>query len=163
MGKEEIDEYINKKKNVQIIFTYIDTILLTFKYKTFDIKINLNQFLNRDDIKKIFDSDKIYELMVEVIADKYDEEINKPLNEKLTMLLRIIQQSNFLITKSETISVLENLKAIHMIKHDSLNVRKPISLVVENMSIIENNYGVTDKADGERVIILINNMNVNVN
>jgi hypothetical protein len=76
-----------------------------------------------------------------------------------TMILhKIIQQSQYVMTKSKTDEVLKYYKNIANVSESStfLDARQSISLEIQyTTDILPNRYSVTDKADGERYFLLI--------
>jgi SAM-dependent methyltransferase len=79
------------------------------------------------------------------------------------ILHKIIQQSQFVITKSKTDEVLKYYKNIANVNESSnfLDARQPISLEIQyTTDILPNRYAVTDKADGDRYFLIIMNKHV---
>ena len=90
------------------------------------------------------------------------ESFEKMMNESL-ILHKIIQQSNFIITKSKIDEVIKYYKNIGNIPDNSnfLDARQSISLEIQyTTDILPNRYTVTDKADGERYFLVIMNSHV---
>jgi hypothetical protein len=84
------------------------------------------------------------------------------ISESIT-LHKIIQQSNFLITKSLTDNVIEFYKNIANVSQQStfLDARQSVSLEIQYVTEnIPNKYAVTDKADGDRYFLIIKNKHV---
>jgi len=87
------------------------------------------------------------------------ETFEKMMNESL-ILHKIIQQSNYVITKSKIDEVLKYYKNIANIPDNNnfLDARQSISLEIQyTTDILPNRYAVTDKADGERYFLVIMN------
>lgn len=79
------------------------------------------------------------------------------------ILHKIIQQSQFVMTKSKTEEVLKYYKNIANVSETSnfLDARQSISLEIQyTTDILPNRYAVTDKADGERYFLMIMNSHV---
>jgi hypothetical protein len=80
-------------------------------------------------------------------------------------LLKIIQQSNYIITGSMSEKIISYYKNIMMIDpkvhSTSLDGRQPITLEIQHIpEDLPNRYAVTDKADGERNFLIICDNNV---
>ncbi len=75
-------------------------------------------------------------------------------------IIKVIQQSNYIITKSITNNVLDSYRSILGIDNKKTNLygRQPISLEVQHVvDQLPNRYAVTDKADGDRYFMVILN------
>jgi hypothetical protein len=80
--------------------------------------------------------------------------------QEVTMLHKIIQQSNFIINNSKIDEVVQYYKAITNTAASStfLNARQPISFELQYIAdTVPNKYAVTDKADGDRYFMVIYN------
>ncbi len=145
------------KQRVSIINE--DSKELTFKTELTTVKMSNN-------ISRLDKTAPIYELEIDVtpksksIASKYLETIFTD----VTTLLKILQQSNYIIVKSQEAEVLNvycNLIGVKREDITSLVVRKPQSLEIQHViDKLPNKYAVTDKADGERYCLIIVNNNV---
>lgn len=103
----------------------------------------------------------IYELEIDLspktknINKKYIDDIFR----EITTLLKIIQQSNFIISRSLQTDVLDNYSRLLNINKESmtsLEGRKSQSLEIQHVvDQLPNKYAVTDKADGERHFLII--------
>jgi hypothetical protein len=90
--------------------------------------------------------------------DSFDKIIQETI-----ILHKIIQQSNFIITKSKSDEILKYYKNIANVSETSnfLDARQSISLEIQYATdILPNRYAVTDKADGERYFLIIMNKHV---
>lgn len=131
-----------------------------------NIKIELTETktIKSSNNKNIFDFENYpssYELEIELLNDNINDKTLKELNMYITLLLKVIQQSNYIITKTEINNViiaykkLLNKKEEEILKRiDSMNVS---SLEIKHLDIIENKYAITDKADGEHSFLLTTN------
>lgn len=127
------------------------------------IKIELTQTITIKD-NNIFDFDNKpsnYELEIELLNDNIDDKTNKELNKYISLLLKVIQQSNYIITQTDINNVISTYKKLFNktdesipIRIDSMNVS---SLEIRHLDIIENKYAITDKADGEHSFLLTTN------
>jgi SAM-dependent methyltransferase len=135
--KERTSYYILKNKNI--------------------FRIDLTMVRTSDKINSIENS--IYSYEIEVECEIHDK--NTLLNELLSILefiIKSIQGSNYITTKSINNKVLSAYKDILNITTDRHNLyaRQPISLEVQHVvDQLPNKYAVTDKADGDRYFLII--------
>nr|QBK88426.1 MAG: mRNA capping enzyme [Mimivirus LCMiAC01] len=115
------------------------------------------------DINKLERSIPKYELELEIISiiSKPGKKYFDKLYDEITTLLKIIQQSNFLLTRSmekEVLNRYADLLSVNKEKMKKLDARKPQSLEIQHVvELLPNNYAITDKADGERYFLIIYN------
>jgi hypothetical protein len=99
---------------------------------------------------------------------KYEIEIECEINDKTKIVselfgisefvIKSIQGTNNIITKSLTDTILDKYRELMMVKKSKTNLyaRQPISLEVQHLvDNLPNKYSVTDKADGDRCFMLI--------
>ena len=142
--KERVSVYIDESKD---------------KY----IKIDLTKTHTTKNIKRIDNIAPNYELEIEYMnksKPKNDDDLNNML--KYTeILLKVIQQSNTIISTIEKANVLKEYAKILSLDYNklqNLNGRKPESLEIQYVTEnLPNRYAVTDKADGERNFLIIVN------
>jgi hypothetical protein len=128
------------------------------------LRIDLTKTKTTRNINKLENTNPRYELEIDLISnknnDKYLDEIIKEIN----ILLKIIQQTNYIISKTETLLILNEYARIlnlDITKIKTLDGRRAISLEVQHVTeILPNRYASTDKADGERYFLLIFNQEV---
>ena len=128
------------------------------------IKIELTETKTNKTNKNIFYYDNIasnYELEIELLNKNINDKSINELNKYITILLKIIQQSNYIITNTNINNVITTYKQLFNKKDDiilkridSMNV---LSLEIRHLDIIENKYAITDKADGEHSFLLTTN------
>lgn len=169
---------VDKKKMQKLKnLSYEDMKNITFRFKervsvyiieTKDktIKIDLTKTTTTRNINKLDNIVPHYELEIEYMnkskpANDSDLEI---MLKECEILMKVIQQSNFVISKTETEIILQEyakLLSLDYAKIQSLAGRKPESLEIQYLTeILPNKYAVTDKADGERNFLFITNNNV---
>jgi hypothetical protein len=113
--------------------------------------------------ENIFSQPPVYEVEVELLRNEYTDTPEKALKELISGIgevMRGIQKNNILITNSKTQSVLSEYIALMGIKQFQFRGVSPVTLEAKNMTVeidttipnIRNNYNVTDKADGLRVL-----------
>lgn len=107
-----------------------------------------------------------YELEIELGIDnksKKSELLDRMLSEA-TVLLKIVQQSNHIISNSKTAEIISEYCRIGNLdptKIQYIDARQPISLEVRYLTEnLPNRYCVTDKADGDRNFLIIIKNNV---
>ena len=127
------------------------------------IKIDLTMTKMSRNINRINYSIPNYELEIELgIASEQSKKSTNFLNimlKELEVLLKIIQQSNFVITNSKEREVLQEYSNIFGLNVDNimyLESRQPQSLEIQHVTeMLPNRYAVTDKADGDRFFLII--------
>lgn len=135
--KERISHYILKDKNI--------------------FRIDLTTVKASNIINNIETSTPNYEIEVECeIKDK-----TKFINELFGIcefVIKCIQGSNYIITKSLAEAVLDKYRELMVIDKTKTNLyaRQPVSLEVQHLvDNLPNKYSVTDKADGDRGFMII--------
>jgi SAM-dependent methyltransferase len=128
------------------------------------IRIDLTFTRSTDDFKKVNRAVPNYELEIEygTKTKSNPEMLTKMFNETV-YLLKLIQQSNFIITNPTIQNVLAAYNEIlsNDNKSNALNGRQPISLEIQHITeVLPNKYAVTDKADGDRYFLMIHENNV---
>jgi len=74
------------------------------------------------------------------------------------LIIKVVQQSNYIITKSMGNQVLEKYRAILGIDATTQHLygRQPVSLEIQHtVDFLPNKYSVTDKADGDRYFLIV--------
>lgn len=135
------------------------TSLYLVKTKDTYVKVDLTITKTENRYSKLNSSIPRYELEIETMSKskkESDENLNIMLKET-EILFKVLQQSNFIVTKSETERVLETYKKLLSVPkfQNNLYGRKPISLEIQYTEMIPDKYAVTDKADGERYFLVI--------
>ncbi|AYV83566.1 MAG: mRNA capping enzyme [Hyperionvirus sp.] len=161
--KDELEKLtsIDRDKILNIIFR--------LKYRitsqvTKAIKIDLTTTHTTKNFNRIEFTIPNYELELECAAAKPDEEILTGMFEETMKLLKLLQQSNFVITKTKTDKVLEEyakILSLDRAKLTNLDARQSFSLEIQHVTeVLPNRYAVTDKADGDRYMLIIVNFHV---
>jgi SAM-dependent methyltransferase len=164
------------KKAIKTLFDTVDetqrnNILYRHKHRVslillddenFTIRIDLTTTKTHRNLRKLEFSRPAYELELELF--KKTEGKNKTSYietyiKEATQILKILQQSSYLITKKETRDVLNfycELLKLNCTNIINLDVRQSISLEIQHvLENLPNKYCVTDKADGERYFLII--------
>jgi len=135
--KERTSHYVIKDKNV--------------------FRIDLTTVKSSNIINNIESSSPNYEIEIESdIKDK--TKFVSQLFEICEFVIKSIQGSNYIITKSLADMVLNKYRELMMVDKTKTNLyaRQPISLQVQHLvDNLPNKYSVTDKADGDRGFLLI--------
>jgi len=122
------------------------------------IKIDLTTTKTVRDINYIEKNIPKYELEIEYGGSNKKNNLNNMMDETVK-LLKIIQQTNFVITKSMSEIVLDayiRILSLNKDKLTSLDARNTVSLEIQHVTeVLPNAYSVTDKADGERHALII--------
>lgn len=166
MDKNELSQ-VDRSQRDNVIFRYknrLSLIVADDEDKT--IRIDLTSTKMSKNINKIERMNPDYELEIEYFSKtgKVNPKSLDVMYDEITKFLKIIQQSNSLITKSEQESVIEkysDLLNVDKSRMMSLDARNAQSLEIQHVvDKLPNKYAVTDKADGERYFLLIHNMNI---
>ena len=166
LTKEEINNLSN------LDHSEMKKIILRFKERTslyiIDtdneyVKIDLT--ITRMDARynRLNDAIPHYELEIETKSDKPNEKLLDVMFNETEALFKVLQQSNFIITKSLSEKVIQDYKILLSVptaNENSLYGRQPVSLEIQYVESISNKYAVTDKADGERHFLIINDNHV---
>lgn len=163
---KEMEEITSLPENVRdnIIFRYKQRIsLIIDDTKDAVTRIDLTNTKMSKDINRVYRANPIYELEIDLsskiksLPDKYLQNVYSEVNK----LLKIIQQSNYLTSKTIEDMVLNsyhNLLNVNREQKVSLAARQSVSLEVQHVfDKLPNKYAVTDKADGERHFLIIIN------
>jgi len=127
------------------------------------VKIDLTITNTTKNINKIETSIPRYELEIECGMNKTKNKkdidlLNKMIYESM-ILLRILQQGNHIITTATSEKVIsEYARILSLTKENltSLDARQSFSLEIQHLTeILPNKYAVTDKADGDRHVLVI--------
>ena len=139
-------------------------ILFRFKdRKTYYYNINKNFF--KIDITKTQTVHSINDLEKSSIRNEIEIECEPTKNAFFStdlfsvceILIKIIQQSNYIITKSQNSKIIEKYRDILGItKSNNLYGRRVVSLEIQHtIDDLPNKYAVTDKADGSRFMLIV--------
>lgn len=158
---------LDEKQREKIIFRYKQRVSLVIEENE-----NLKQSIDLTTIKMTNRINRIenifpdYELEID-LTNKTNKPITndkylRKMYDEATNLLKILQQSNYIISQSLEREVLlhyNNLLGIKKERSISLEGRKPQSLEIQHVvDILPNRYAVTDKADGDRYFLIIYEM-----
>lgn len=128
------------------------------------VRIDLTKVRTNNNINRLEDSNPQHEVELEVIDKLKSKLALDLLIKEASMLLKIIQQSNFITTLSSQEMVLKEYSRIFNVDRNTitgLSSRQPVSLEVQHVTeILPNKYAVTDKADGDRYFLVILNSKV---
>ncbi|QKF93755.1 mRNA capping enzyme [Fadolivirus algeromassiliense] len=164
VSKKEIDELKKLDYTIrnEITFRYKQRISLILEdSKDAKIAIDLTNIKMTKNINELESSVPIYELEID-LSSKNKNPDRKYLDKiftEISTLLKIQQQSNFVISRSLENEVLDSYINMLGIKKESMTAlegRKAQSLEVQHVvDQLPNKYAVTDKADGERYVLII--------
>lgn len=159
---EELKELTEVSRN-DIIFRYKQRVsMIIADTNEYTIRLDLTYVKSNQNINKLEESQQSYELEIEYFQKKKGAPNPKHLSsiyETVSDVLKVIQQSNTVLTKKEKDRIVNqyyNLLGIDRKIYKNLYGRKPISLEIQHVvDILPNKYAVTDKADGNRVFLFI--------
>ena len=169
LDKEEkvTNEEINKLMKINKSFD-MNTYNINFRFKErTSYYILKDKNIYRVDLTMVRTSNKIN--VIENSIYNYEIEIECEIRDKNTLLsellsisefiIKSIQGSNYITTKSINNKVLESYRDILNITNEqrhNLYARQPISLEIQHtVDQLPNRYAVTDKADGDRYFMIV--------
>ncbi len=165
-GNEEIKKMQNLKPadDDDIIFRYkqrLSLILLDDEYVT--IRIDLTNVKMSKSLNKLENNIPIYELEIDISPKKVMPAKNRVtylqmMYDEIDILTKILQQSNFIISKKVSSEVINFYRTTLGVSTDSMSLegRNPESLEIQHVTdILPNRFAVSDKADGERYFLII--------
>ncbi len=167
LSHEKSDLETRKNMNDKIFYRLKErTSLYIEETDGYFIRIDLTDTKNTRDFRKINSTFSNYELEIEygvkTSKNVKIEHLNK-MYEISENLLKLIQQSIFIMGNTQTANVIQYYKDISNVEKNITNLvaRQPVSLEIQHISeILPNKYTVTDKADGERNFLIIYNNSV---
>jgi hypothetical protein len=168
LDKEEAltaDE-IKKLQNIKKFWEITDyEIIYRFKERT-SYYLQKDKNIFRVDLTSTRTSNKIND--IDKSPNNYEIEVECDVKDKTLyftqifdiseFIIKIIQQSNFITTKSMNNHVLGRYKAILGVdpNRQHLYGRQPVSLEIQHVvDFLPNKYAVTDKADGDRYFLIV--------
>ncbi|BCS83173.1 putative mRNA-capping enzyme [Cotonvirus japonicus] len=132
---------------------------IIYRYKTRysfknnnNVRIDLTDVKSSNNISKLITQPSNYELEIEIINRKINSDI---LLEQIENVLKIVQDTEIPINKTETREVINSYQKLLDIKFSNhLDSRNVISISSHHIvEFVPNKYAVTDKADGERYFL----------
>ena len=144
----------------KIIFRLKDRLsIYLYEDEKFKIRCDLTSIKQNVNFNRLNATHPKYELELEIECKKGYKKFLTPLYDNIIKLTKVLQQSNFVITKSQSENVLKYYCGIIGADPSTitqLSVRQPESIELINVTDrIMNKYAVTDKADGERFNLII--------
>lgn len=162
--KKEIQilETLTHHQQSQIVFRYKQrTSLCILNDDTGIINIELTNTKMSGDINALEKTPPTYELEIDCNIKKHNSKHLPLIYKEIETLLKVIHQSNNLISTSTKRSVLDfysDIIGLNKEQFTSLSIRKPESIEVQHLiEKLPNRYSVTDKADGQRYNLIIHN------
>jgi hypothetical protein len=154
---------------INIDNTYINKIFYRLKQRTSCIihsdknkgeyiRTDMTATLSTNKYSNLNTSIPNYEIEIEYMTENSDNLNNLDIIYKeAELLLKIVKQSNYLLTNTQTIKVIKEYENILSIdKQKTLNGRNAISLEINHVtSTLPDRYAVSDKADGDRNFLII--------
>ena len=154
---------INSSYDSKIMFRYKQRLSMVVSSDTkTDIISDLTKVFMSSKMTNIMNQTPVYEMELEINKKSEDTKFLEKLNKETNIILRVLQQSMFIISNTEKQTVLNSYRE-YMNANETkpnLNGRKPVSFKLEHLELVMNNYCATDKADGDRYFLIINNQKV---
>ena len=163
LSAKEIGELSDLPNTEQknIIFRYKQRVSLQIeKTKDHTLSVDLTNIKTAKNINTLEQQVSSYELEIDLSArkDNLPKTVLNTIYSTITTLLKIIQESNFIIKKSlqqDVLTSYANLLGVNPEKLTKLEGRQPESLEIQHaVDQLPNKYAVTDKADGERFALI---------
>lgn len=148
-----------------IIFRLKNRISVILHDNNYNLRIDLTSTQQHKEMNLLHNALNNYEIEVECF-NKTSQILDKIILDKqlalCTTLIKIIQSSNYIITKTEEREVIQKYNellpsSIKKIKLDSTQVS---SIEIRDLENLSNKYAVTDKADGDHAFLIIKNSEV---
>ena len=164
VSKKELEELmkLDESQRNNISFRYKQRVSLKVKDdKDALISIDLTNTKMTNIIRRLDKVVPIYELEIDLSSKSKnpDKKYLDDMFNEANILLKIVNQSNFVVSKTVQTEVLNTYAQLLSIKKEdmiSLEGRKPQSLEIQHVvDQLPNKYAVTDKADGERKLLFI--------
>lgn len=158
----QLNKKFTRDSQKHIFYRYKQrTSLKIFEDDNVIIKVETTLVQSADDINRLEHALPRYELELEIT--KKTSNTNKKYvsiyMKTLKNVLRVLQQSNFIISTTETEQVITKYNNLVGTPSDTLQYMNVTSLEIQHVTDrLANKYAVTDKADGERhFLIIVNN------
>jgi len=157
---------IDQTEKNKIIYRYKRRLSYIQDYDNFNIRIDLTEVRQSMNIDRINDSNKLYELELEVIPKKKStDKLYESLLKEIYMVHQVLQKSSRIIGLNHKNEVVKYMKKLlfNNPENDSKDLPAMQSESLENQHVVSNlttNYSVTDKADGERYFLIIHNKRI---
>jgi SAM-dependent methyltransferase len=150
----------------RVIFRFKERVsLIVNKNDDHMIRVDLTKTKMTKNINRTENTLPRYELEIELdIQKKPNDEYLKTMINESEILLKLLQQSNFITSQTEANLVKTEycrILGLDVSKVRTLEARKPQSLEIQHVTeTLPNKYAPTDKADGERYFLIIVHGNV---
>lgn len=157
--KFEFDEI--KELNSKVMFRYKERTSLYFhKDPKSYLRMDLTFIKSGKNIKRLNTYVSNHELELELVADKISDNLKTQLYNETEKIIKLTQQSNYIISKSTEDKVIDYYKQLILSNTDTkvtaLDARQAVSLEIQHVTeTLPDKYAVTDKADGDRCFMII--------
>lgn len=139
--------------------------LIGFRYKQrVTLKLDKNMNIDLTNIRMAYDVNKIeksfpmYELEIEIMNSN-DKKLLDMMFAEATLLYKVINQTNYIMTQTNANDIIDKYSSLLNLdksKLTGLAVRNAYSIQTQHIvDNLPNKYAVTDKADGDRYLLVI--------
>lgn len=180
-SEEDIDNEV-KRNLIKLPFSQSDNIIFRYKQRfSYEIEKNMNVDMTiiktSGDVNKIQQSPKTYELEIDYSDTSSHADKLKVILKELEEIKKVMNESDVLVKKKDEENIVISYKNLvygsNNLNFNNLYSMHPVSAEVQHIiDFIPNKYAVSDKSDGEKFVMFIdndkvyfisNNLNVKVN
>ena len=168
-SEENIDNEV-KRNLIKLPFSQSDNINFRYKQRiSYEIENNMNIDLTiiktSKDVNKIQQSSKTYELEIDYSDTNNNADKLKVILKELEDIKKVMTNSDNLIKKKDEDNIVISYKNLvygsNNLNFNNLYSMHPVSAEVQHIiDFIPNKYAVSDKSDGEKYVMFIDNDNV---
>lgn len=168
--EENIDNDV-KRNLIKLPFSQSDNILYRYKQRISyeidnDMNIDMTIIKSSKDVNKLQQSQKTFELEIDYSNTNNNADKLKVILKELEQIKKVMLETDNLIKKKDEDNIIVNYKNLvygsNNLNFNNLYSMHPVSAEVQHIiDFIPNKYAVSDKSDGEKYVMFIDNDKVN--